>query len=127
MSKETKVLYNAECPVCNFEISHYIKYADKEGLPIKFDDLNTVAREAWGIDADAAARRLYVAKNGELLSGMPAFIALWQDMPKYRWLARLADLPVLRQVFVFLYDYVAAPLIYRWHIIRQRKRNVDAA
>jgi len=60
---DTKVLYNAQCPVCNFEISAYARYAAKNDLPIGFDDLNTHARDAWGIEADAAARRLYVLKS----------------------------------------------------------------
>ena len=60
MNKDTRVLYNAECPVCNFEISHYAQYADKTGLPIRFEDLNRGALDDWGLTRDAAARRLYV-------------------------------------------------------------------
>ena len=36
-----------------------------------------------------AAKRLHVRKNGQVYDGIPAFIALWQDMPRYRWLARV--------------------------------------
>jgi len=121
----TAVLYNAQCPVCNFEISHYERKALREGLPIKFDDLNTVAREAWNIDADAAARRLYVLHEGELFSGMDGFRVLWRQMPNYTWLARLTALPVLRPIGNFLYDKVVAPLIYKYHIRRQARRAQD--
>ena len=119
---KTAVLYNADCPVCSFEIDHYAAYATREGLPIRFDDLNSVARAAWGIDADTAARRLYVLHNGKLTSGISAFLVLWQQMPRYRWLARIVALPGIRQLAEALYDHVLAPLIYRWHLRRQRKR-----
>jgi predicted DCC family thiol-disulfide oxidoreductase YuxK len=117
----TSVLYNANCPVCNFEISHYARYADENSLPIRFDDLNSEALVQWGLDADTAARRLYVLHRGTLTSGIPAFLVLWAQMPKYKWLARTVDLPGIRQVASFVYDFVLAPVIYRWHLRRLRK------
>ncbi|MCU0901755.1 MAG: DUF393 domain-containing protein [Cypionkella sp.] len=117
---ETSVLFNANCPVCNFEIGHYARYCRDAGLPIRFDDLNTDARAAWGIDADTAARRLYVLHQGQLTSGIPAFLVLWARMPRYRWLARIVGLPGIRQIASGLYDLVLAPAIYRWHLRRLR-------
>lgn len=119
----TSVLYNASCPVCNFEIKHYAQYAGRNGLPIRFDDLNTDAREQWGLDADTAARRLYVLHKGQLTSGIPAFLVLWAQMPRYRWLARTVGLPGIRQIASAVYDYVLAPVIYRWHLRRLRKQT----
>ncbi len=118
---KTSVLYNASCPVCNFEMQHYRQYAVQEDLPIRFDDLNSEARAEWGIDADTAARRLYVLHEGTLYSGIPAFLVLWAQMPKYRWLGRIVGLPGIRQIAALLYDYILAPLIYRWHLHRLRK------
>ncbi|SEN06918.1 Protein of unknown function, DUF393 [Loktanella fryxellensis] len=120
---ETTVLYNANCPVCQFEIGHYASYADQAGLPIRFDDLNTDARDQWGIDADTAARRLFVLHDGELTSGIPAFLVLWAQMPRYRRLGQIVGLPGIRHVAGLAYDYVLAPVIYRWHLRRMRKRT----
>lgn len=122
----TKVLFNGECPVCNFEIRHYEAYANKTGLPIRFDDLNSDALSEWDLTEDAAARRLYVLHQGTLLSGMPAFRVLWAEMPKYRWLARVTGWPVIRPLSVFAYDKVLAPLIYRWHRRRQARASHPA-
>lgn len=119
----TSVLYNASCPVCNFEIRHYAQYAESNGLPIRFDDLNSDARMRWGLDADTAARRLYVLHEGQLTSGIPAFLVLWAQMPKYRWLGRTIGLPGIRQIASAIYDYVLAPVIYRWHLRRLRKQT----
>ncbi len=118
MTRETKVLYNKSCPVCRFEIHHYRDYAQDHDLPIRFDDLNETDMAAWGLTRDQAARRLYVAKDGALLSGIPAFLVLWADMPRYRWLGRVVGLPGLRQLASLAYDHALAPVIYRWHLRR---------
>lgn len=120
----TAVLYNAECPVCAFEINHYASVSEKHDLALAFDDLNDrEALSAWGLDKETAAKRLHVRKNGEIHSGMPAFVVLWRDMPRYRWLSRLVDLPVVRHIAVFTYDYVLAPLLYNWHLRRNRRKD----
>jgi len=120
-AEDTSVLYNGECPVCRFEIDHYAGYSREQGLPIRFDDLNSDALADWGVSADDAARRLHVRKNGQVYSGIPAFVLLWQDMPRFRWLARVVSWPVVRPVAVFLYDWVLAPVLYRWHLARGRR------
>lgn len=120
---QTRVLYNAECPVCSFEIGHYARYAEGRALPLRFDDLNTADLARWGLDADQAARRLHVLKDGALLSGIPAFLVLWAEMPRYRWLGRIVGLPVVREVAEFAYDRVLAPVIYRWHRARMARKR----
>ena len=120
---DTRVLYNADCPVCSFEINHYAAYAEKQALPLGFEDLNVDDLSDWGLTRDQAARRLYVLKDGALSSGIPAFLVLWQDMPRYRWLARIVGVPGIKQIACVLYDYVLAPLIYRWHLRRQLRRS----
>ena len=121
----TSVLYNASCPVCSYEINHYAEYSRHAALPIRFDDLNDTDRlSEWDLDADTAARRLHVLKDGQLLAGIPAFIALWREMPRYRWLARLVRLPGVFQIACAVYDYALAPAIYRWHLLRLRRKAV---
>lgn len=125
MSDDTRVLYNADCPVCNFEISHYAAYSGREGLAIRFEDLNQAEMADWGLSRDAAARRLYVLKDGEMFSGIPAFIVLWRDMPRYHWLARLVSVPGVYWAACKIYDHVLAPVIYRWHLRRLRATSTQ--
>lgn len=120
--RKTSVLYNAECSVCKFEIDHYISYAKNNSLPIGFEDLNTTELQRWGLTQDQAARRLYLKRGDTLLSGIPAFIALWSDMPRYRWLARCLSLPGVHWAACNVYDHVLAPILYR----RQRHRYAGA-
>jgi predicted DCC family thiol-disulfide oxidoreductase YuxK len=123
----TAVPFNASCPVCGFEIGHCARYCRDAGLPIRFDDLNTDARAAWGIDADRAARRLYVVDKGQLTSGIPAFRVLWARMPRDRWLARVVGLPGVRQIAAVACDVVLAPAICRSHRRRLRCRSAAVA
>ncbi|WP_371154886.1 thiol-disulfide oxidoreductase DCC family protein [Jannaschia sp. 2305UL9-9] len=120
---QTRVLYNAECPVCAFEINHYRKRTARDGLPVRFDDLHGRALSDWGLDADTAARRLHVLKDGQVISGMPAFRALWREMPHVAWLSRATSVPGVRQAFDWSYDAIFAPLLYRMHRRRLAKRK----
>ena len=123
-SPNTSVLYNAECPVCRFEMEQYAAYSKAQALPISFDDLNNAEKLAkWRVDSDAAARRLHVVKGDTVKTGIPAFIVLWQEMPKYRWLARLVSLPGIHRLACWSYDLILAPLIYRWHRRRQQRKS----
>lgn len=117
-AQHTSVLYNSHCPVCSAEIGQYARYAGGAGLPIRFDDLNTDALGQWGLDRDIAARRLYVQQDGALLSGVPAFLALWAQMPRYRLLAVIVGLPGIRQIASIAYDHMFAPALYAWHVRR---------
>jgi len=121
----TEVIYNADCPVCRFEIDHYKAYSDTNGLALRFLDLRAGSLAAHGLSEDDAARRLHVIRDGVVLSGVPAFAALWSEMPRYAWLSKLVMWPVVRPVAAMLYDKVAAPILYRAHL-KRRARAANA-
>ena len=121
INSETRVLFNAKCPVCNFEIKHYAQYSADKNLPLRFDDLNSAALANWDLSVDQAARRLYVLHRGTLSSGIDGFLVLWKQMPRYRWIGRVVGLPGVKQLAYLIYDFVLAPAIYRWHLRRQAR------
>ena len=118
---DLRVLYNASCPVCRAEIDHYAATAARQALPLRFDDLNGPNLALWGITPDQAARRLHVLKDGQVLAGMDGFRAIWQALPRYRWLARVTGWPVVRPLTSFVYDRILAPVLYRAHLRRLRR------
>lgn len=103
------VLYNGDCPICSREIAAYRGAAERQGLPLRFEDLNRADLDAWGLDPEAARARLHVRQGDAVLAGLPAFVVLWERMPRLRWLAWLVQLPGLRLVASGLYDRVLAP------------------
>ena len=123
MSGKTDILYNGQCPICSIEIRHYERQAQRHDLPVRFEDLNDVNLSRWGVTADAAARRLHVLHDGEILSGIPAFIVPWRQMPRYRWVAGLVSLPGVRQLAILVYDRALAPALFALHKRRQRRAS----
>ena len=118
----TEVLYNDECPVCRFEIDHYRASARASGAGMGFASIRDAAR--WGLDEDTAARRLHVRlADGAVVSGFPAFLAIWRGLPRWRWAARVAGLPGLRQAAGLLYDRVGGPVLHAMHRRRRARRS----
>lgn len=116
--------YNDACPVCGTEMRAYARYAEAEGLPLHWVGIDSEpdALADRGLSEDDVKRRLYaVDEEGRLHRGIDAFLVLWARMPRYRWLARLLGLPVLRQIFWLAYEGVVAPIVYRWDRIRCRR------
>ena len=68
-------------------------------------------------------RRLHARHDGRILSGFPAFLLIWQALPRWRWLARLVGLPGLRSLVGIVYDKLAAPILYRLHLRREARRK----
>jgi predicted DCC family thiol-disulfide oxidoreductase YuxK len=120
MEHRSTVIYNGSCPICSVEVSAYRRHALAHDLPLDFADLTRTDMAAFGLTPDLAARRLYLVQDGQMYSGIEAFLRLWAAMPKYRWLARIVGLPVVRPIARLVYDHVAAPLLYALHRRRQR-------
>lgn len=96
MSPETPgmtVYYDGSCPLCRAEIDHYRKQ-DSDSKLI-FHDVSCVDRP---LEADLsrtqAMRRFHVRRpDGDLVSGASAFVSLWTQLPRWRWVARIATVP----------------------------------
>ncbi len=116
----TKVLYNGNCSVCSLEIKQYKKYSDNSLLGIEFEDLHSADLQSWGVDKDSAKKRLHVKKNNKIYSGVDAFIKLWEDMPKYNKLARIAKQPLIYKLGNLLYDNILAPALYNKNKLKER-------
>lgn len=122
MTEKTEVLYNGECPICSREVNHYARLSEKQALPIRYDDLTQgAALRDWGVSRDAAARRFHVRKGGVVVSGIPAFILLWREIPQFQWLARMLSVPGLHWAACKTYDLILAPLLFALHKRRQKR------
>lgn len=115
------VIYNDTCPICSREVDVYAREVKACDLPVDFSGLDTVARTETGLTREEAAKRFHVIADGKLLSGVDAFIALWRALPRWRWLARLIDLPVIRPIAKAVYDHLLAPLLFGMDQRRQRR------
>lgn len=122
MTHQIEILYNGRCPICAAEIAQYRKQAERADAPVAFIDLHEATLSHWGLDAEQATRRFHARKDGQIISGFPAFLVLWRELPRMRWLARALQVPVLHQMADFGYNYLAAPLLYWMHKRREARR-----
>ncbi|TNF20972.1 MAG: DUF393 domain-containing protein [Rhodobacteraceae bacterium] len=120
---ETRALYNGDCPICASEMRAYADYSQTSALPIAFDDLNRTDLAAWGVTEDQAARLLHVVHRGQLYVGAEAFLVLWEQMPRYRLLARIGRLPGIYHLASWVYTHVVARAIYARHKRRQARKT----
>ena len=81
--KNSKVLFNEKCSICNFEIKHY-----KKRSQLVFEDCSSME--------DKYLKKLHVVfEDGKELSGVDAFIYVWERTNGYAWLAKIINLPII--------------------------------
>ena len=114
----SKVYYNSACPVCNAGIKDQRQRMESCGIKdIEWVDVhnNPDAVSEVGSSLEQVRERLYFKDtNGVLNIGADAFIQLWLQTPGQRWLGRLFQLPIIKQIFHFSYNRFAR-LLYRWN------------
>lgn len=120
--EHTRILYNDRCPICRAEIAHYRARAAASGAPLLFEDLNTADLGGWQLSPDQAKRRMHAAlPDGRIISGIPAFAAIWAALPGMGWMARLVMLPVIRPLADLAYNRLAAPWLYHRQLRREAR------
>lgn len=87
------VYFDGSCALCSLEIGHYARQRGAQRLC--FVDASAAGTQTGNdLPRDAAMQRFHVRlADGRLLSGARAFVAIWDTLPAWRPLARLARLP----------------------------------
>ncbi len=127
---ELTLCYNGSCPVCRAEIGHYrARTRPEDGVlyrDVAVEDGAAALHPA--LAGDTGFRRLHaLTEDGRLLAGVDAFVAVWERLPRYRWLARLVRRRPVRALAGLAYDRAAAPLLFLLHRRRQRRKAATAA
>lgn len=90
-----EVYFDGGCPICSREIALYRRLADEEG-PAFRDISASTAAPAADLEYDAAMARFHVRRrDGTLVSGAAAFLALWRATPRLRLVGRVLSIPPL--------------------------------
>lgn len=106
-AKAAEVFYDGACPICRREIALYRGMADErvDWRDVSADAETTGSIESSGLSREELLARFHVRRrNGDLVSGFPAFMAVWRASPRLAWLGRLFD----RQPFHWLGDRLYA-------------------
>ena len=109
------VMFDGACPLCRREISLYQSLE-----PLETVQWMDVSENHAGVSPEEQARwmaRFHVRdKDGRLLSGAAAFVALWLTLPGWRWLGRIGRLPGVTPVLEVMYRgfLPLRPTLQRW-------------
>ncbi|MHA6287393.1 thiol-disulfide oxidoreductase DCC family protein [Maricaulis sp. CAU 1757] len=95
--------YDALCPICVREMRHYSRFGEHI---IKLQDCNGDIPD--DVDRDAALEAMHVRlPSGELVTGWNAFIAIWERLPGWHWLAMLTRPAPIRIPLDWVYRRLA--------------------
>jgi predicted DCC family thiol-disulfide oxidoreductase YuxK len=117
------VLYDGACPLCRREIGVYRGLQPLQpDAPVCFADVSDAALPLPAALPPGTTRAQLLARfhvrgrDGELLSGAQAFLALWAALPGWRWLALAGRLPGAAWVMERGYRLFLRlrPMLQRW-------------
>ncbi|MDH4394547.1 MAG: DUF393 domain-containing protein [Limnobacter sp.] len=109
------VLYDGACPLCKREIAHAKRLAEGDtNSELCFVDISAEATQSEGcapgpLTLTSTERAKLLARfhvqraDGSRMDGAAAFVAMWERLPGWRWLAKLAQLPGMLSVMEFAY------------------------
>jgi len=102
------VFYDGKCGLCSQEIKHYRTIApsdlfDWQDITECDDDL-----KKEGISLSEGLKLLHARdENGQMHVGVDAFLLIWSQLKRWRILAALVNLPIIRQIANVVYRLFA--------------------
>ena len=101
-----KVFFNNSCNICKLEIDHYKKISNNISEWIDITN-NDDALRITSKSQKELLRRIHVINNGEVIAGAKAFLIIWSNIPKYKFLFKLLSWKPLFVLFHYAYEVVA--------------------
>jgi predicted DCC family thiol-disulfide oxidoreductase YuxK len=96
------VMFDGACPLCRREVELYRSLKPLE--TVAWMDVSEASAMLSPQDQARYMARFHVRqKDGRLLSGAAAFVALWLLMPGWRWLGKIGSLPGVTPLLELLY------------------------
>ncbi len=95
MAAPVMIYFDGLCPLCSREIALLQRRADPQR--VEFIDIAAADFDAaqHGLDPLAVHRQMHVRVDGQLYVGLDALIAMWDQVPGFRWLAAFHRFPLI--------------------------------
>lgn len=99
-----KVFFDGRCGLCRREIQHYQRLDQMHVFDWIDATSEMAALQAANINQAQALRYLHVQDRfGNWHIGVDAFIIIWRHLPRWRYLGKIAALPLIRLGLQWLY------------------------
>ena len=107
MNEKSKILFDGNCIVCDYEITHY-----KQMAPDQFEIIDISAPDfdgaKYGVTPEAVQYHMHVlTPDGRVVKGVDAFAHVWSRIPRYKWGEKLIQLPGIHQLAKVGYEIFA--------------------
>jgi len=105
----TQVFYDGDCPLCTVVARWYLTATGADNLEFVNIASPGFDATAHSLDPLAVQRVIHaLTPGGKVVCGLDALIAIWSELPDYRWRARLTRLPGIHFLLSVGYRMVAA-------------------
>lgn len=102
------VFFDDQCGLCSKEIAHYQKVTPPNTISWCPLSQSQSALKAHDIEYVVALKHLHaITHDNQLYIGVDAFIAIWQQLPRWRWLAKVAKFKPLNWLLKIGYKWFA--------------------
>ena len=102
------IYFDGLYPLCSREIEHYKKQKGSENfrfIDITHPEFNA---EKEGLDPVRVHKVMHVkTQEGQLITGLDAFICIWEFLPKYYWISKLANKTIVKSILNIGYQTFA--------------------
>jgi predicted DCC family thiol-disulfide oxidoreductase YuxK len=117
--KKITVFYDGKCSLCAKEIAHYKKIASEEHFYFCDITQDSELFTQLGYEVTTGLKLLHVSDStGTMQIGLDAFITIWRELPWWKYLAWLANLPIIHYLLSITYKKFAA-----WRYKRNRGKT----
>ena len=102
------VFFDGKCNLCSKEINYYQRIAPKNTF--NWVDITKTPSELdkFEIKLSDGLRLMHVAdSNGNIFTGVDAFIIMWKQIKYWKILGLFVSLPIVKQIANLLYQYFA--------------------
>lgn len=102
------VFFDGKCNLCSKEINYYQRIAPKNTF--NWVDITKTPGELdkFEIKLSDGLRLMHVAdSNGNISTGVDAFIIMWKQIKYWKFLGLFVSLPIVKQIANLLYQYFA--------------------
>jgi len=102
------VFFDGKCNLCSKEIDYYQRIAPKNTF--NWVDITKTPGELdkFEIKLSDGLRLMHVAdSNGNIFTGVDAFIIMWKQIKYWKILGLFVSLPIVKQIANLLYQYFA--------------------